>query len=234
MPPSWFHATLSWCPDVLLADLTKEMQERLPDFDQSKLILNATHTHTAPVTRFNIYDIPKDVMQPEAYCSFAAKRIGEAIEKAWKRRKPGSFTWGLGHAAVAENRRATYADGHAVMYGNTNQPDFRGLESYEDHDVGSLFFWNDDGKLLAIVVNISCPSQEVEGDMAINADFWHPVRETLRKRYGADVCVLGWAGRRRRSVAAPDVSKGRRGANASPAKGIAIAGTRSTHRVGRE
>ena len=73
-----------------------------------KLFLNATHTHTAPVTRPGVYDIPKaGVMQPEDYCGFAAERIGEAIEKAWKGRKPGSFTWGLGHAAVAENRRAT-------------------------------------------------------------------------------------------------------------------------------
>lgn len=180
--------------DMLLMDVKKVLQKRLPDFDQSKLILNATHTHTAPVTRSGIYDIPKDVMQPDAYCSFAANRIADAIEKAWNGRKPSSFTWGLGHAAVAENRRATYADGHAVMYGNTNQADFQGLEGYEDHDIGSLFFWNSDGKLIAIAVNVSCPSQEVEGDFAINADFWHPVRESLRKRYGSDVCVLGWAG----------------------------------------
>ena len=95
---------------------------------------------------------------------------------------------------MAENRRATYADGHAVMYGKTDRPDFRGLEGYEDHDVGTLFFWNDAGKLIAMAVNVSCPSQEVEGDSNINADFWHPVRQSLRKRYGPDVCVLGWAG----------------------------------------
>ena len=101
-------------------------------------------------------------MQVEDYCGFAAQRIGEAIEKAWKGRKPSSFTWGC-HAAVAENRRALYADGRAVMYGKTDRPDFRGLEGYEDHDVGTLFFWNEPGKLIAIAVNVSCPSQEVEG-----------------------------------------------------------------------
>jgi hypothetical protein len=180
--------------DTLLDKLRPAVRKQLPDFDQKKLIVNATHTHTAPVTRPGIYDIPAGVMQPEPYCAFAAERIAAAVKKAWNDRKPGSFTWGLGHAAVAENRRATYADGHAVMYGNTNQPDFRGLEGQEDHDVGSLFFWNSDGKLIAIVVNVSCPSQEVEGDSSINADFWHPVRESLRKRYGSDVCVLGWPG----------------------------------------
>ena len=133
--------------DTLLDKVRQAAQKRLPALDLKKLFLNATHTHTAPVTRPGVYDIPKTgVMQVDAYCAFAADRIAEAIEKAWKGRKPGSFTWGLGHAAVAENRRATYADGHAEMYGNTSRPDFRGLEGYEDHDVGTLFFWNDAGK----------------------------------------------------------------------------------------
>jgi hypothetical protein len=181
--------------DTLLDKVRHVTQERLPDFDLKKLFLNATHTHTAPVTQPGVYEIPKTgVMQVEDYCGFAAQRIGEAIEKAWQGRKPGSFTWGLGHAAVAENRRAIYADGRAVLYGKTDQPDFRGLEGYEDHDVGTLFFWNESGNLIAIAVNVSCPSQEVEGLSNLNADFWHPVRESLRRRYGQDVCVLGWAG----------------------------------------
>ena len=181
--------------DTLLDKVRHATQERLPDLDLKKLFLNATHTHTAPVTRPGVYQVPRTgVMQVEDYCGFAAERIGEAIEKAWKERKPGSFTWGLGHAAVAENRRAVYADGRAVMYGKTDQSDFRGLEGYEDHDVGTLFFWNESGKLIAIAVNVSCPSQEVEGLSNLNADFWHPVRESLRRRYGQDVCVLGWAG----------------------------------------
>ena len=181
--------------DMLLDKVHQAVQKRLPDLDLKKLFLNATHTHTAPVVHPHLYDIPKTgVMQVDAYCAFAADRIAEAVEKAWKARKPGSFTWGLGHAAVAENRRATYADGHAEMYGDTNRPDFRGLEGYEDHDVGSLFFWNGAGKLIAIAVNVSCPSQEVEGDSSANADFWYPIRESLRKRYGPDVCVLGWPG----------------------------------------
>jgi hypothetical protein len=147
------------------------------------------------VMRPGLYEIPeKGVMQVEAYCDFAAERIAEAVEKAWNGRKPGCFTWGLGHASVGENRRATYADGHAEMYGNTNRTDFRGLEGHEDHDVGSMFFWNDAGKLIAVVVNVACPSQEVEHDLSINADYWHPVRESLHKRFGADVCILSWAG----------------------------------------
>jgi hypothetical protein len=95
---------------------------------------------------------------------------------------------------VAYNRRAVYADGSARMYGKTDIPEFRNLEGYEDHDVNTLFFWNNSGQLLGAVVNVSCPSQEVESRSTINADFWHPVREALQKRYGEQLCILAWAG----------------------------------------
>jgi hypothetical protein len=36
--------------------------------------------------------------------------------------------------------------------------------------------------------------QEVGGQRSINADFWHPVREILRKRYGPDLHILGLTG----------------------------------------
>ncbi len=95
---------------------------------------------------------------------------------------------------VAYNRRAIYADGSATMYGSTTVPEFRGLEGYEDHDIGTLFVWDTAGKLIAIAVNVSCPSQEVESRSTINADFWDPVRNSLRAKYGDQLCVLGWAG----------------------------------------
>jgi hypothetical protein len=95
---------------------------------------------------------------------------------------------------VAQNRRAVYADGKAQMYGATDRPDFRGIEGSEDQGVEVLFFWDGDGKLFATAVNVACPSQEVEGGSAVNADFWHEVRESLRSRHGKDLLVLGWTG----------------------------------------
>ncbi|HUT12896.1 MAG TPA: hypothetical protein VMY42_20540, partial [Thermoguttaceae bacterium] len=67
-------------------------------------------------------------------------------------------------------------------------------EGYEDHDVGTLFFFDASDELIAVAVNVSCPSQEVESRTAVNADFWHPVREALHEKYGDQVCVLGWTG----------------------------------------
>jgi hypothetical protein len=171
------------------------VHDRIPDLDRRKVVLSATHTHTAPVTTEGDYEIPKDgVMQPAEYVEFLASQVTEAVAKAWESRQPGRVGWGLGHAVVAQNRRAVYADGRAQMYGATDRPDFRGIEGSEDQGVEVLFFWNGEGKLLATAVNVACPSQEVEGESAVNADFWHEVRESLRAQHGKDLLVLGWTG----------------------------------------
>lgn len=184
-----------YIPADILALVREKVKKRLPDLDGRKIFLNATHTHTAPELVVDGYSIPAEgVMQVAAYREFFVGRVADAIERAWNGRKPGDVTWGLSHAAVACNRRAVYANGTARMYGATNVPQFRGMEGYEDHDVGTLFFHNAGGKLIAVAINVACPSQEVESRRAVNADYWHPVRQELRKQYGKDLCVLGWCG----------------------------------------
>jgi len=173
----------------------EEVKSKLPGFDINKLVLNATHTHTGPVLLEGKYPIPKQgVIQPSEYVNFLMKRLSEVVVKAWESRQPGGVSWGLGHAVVACNRRSVYADGHAQMYGATNRPDFLSIEGYEDHGIEVLFFWDRNRKLIAAAVNVACPSQEVESRSAVNADFWHEVRQGLRKKYSGELCVLGWTG----------------------------------------
>ncbi|WP_165230513.1 hypothetical protein [Aquisphaera insulae] len=194
------HAILVACDlvgiDQAVLDRSRALlKDRLPGFDVRKLVVSATHTHTAPVYSDGQYLIPKDgVMQPLDYAEFLAGRIAEAAAKAWTSRSPGRAGWGLGHAVVAQNRRAVFADGKTVMYGVTGKDDFRGIEGPEDQGIEVLFFWDAEGKLLATAVNVACPSQEVEGDSVIDADFWHEIRQSLKARHGADLQILGWTG----------------------------------------
>ena len=58
------------------------------------------------------------------------------------------------------------------MYGRTDSPQFRNLEGYEDHDIGTLFFWNQAGKLLSIVVNVSSRPRRLKERSTVHADFW--------------------------------------------------------------
>lgn len=172
-----------------------KLKDRVPDLDPNKVFLSATHTHTAPVTLEGRYTLPKEgVIQVAEYVDFMTTRIAEAIEEGWKTRRPGKFGFGQGQAVIAQNRRAVYANGTSVMYGRTNSDQFRGLEGTEDHNLEVLFFWNQKDELIATAINVACPAQEVEGRSAVNADLWHPVRETLKAKYGDNLHVLGLTG----------------------------------------
>jgi hypothetical protein len=179
----------------ILAQVRDKVKPRLADFPIDKLFLAATHTHNAPVTVEGRYTLPAEGnMKPAEYVAFFSTAVADAVVESWQKRRVGKVGWGQGQAVVAQNRRAVYADGTAAMYGATNTPKFRGIEGYEDHNLDVLFFWDQQDRLIATAINVPCPSQEAEGGLAIHADFWHPVRETLRKRHGKDLCVLGLAG----------------------------------------
>ncbi len=179
----------------VLEEVREKVRPRLPEFDTKKLFLCATHTHNAPVTVEGRYTLPTGgVMKPAEYVEFMTARVAEAIVESWQNRRPGKVGWGQGQAVVAQDRRAVYADGTAQMYGATNTERFRGIEGYEDHNLEVLFFWDPQDRLIATAVNLPCPAQEAEGGLLLHADFWHPVRQTLRQRHGKDLPVLAWTG----------------------------------------
>ncbi|HTU25654.1 MAG TPA: hypothetical protein VMF30_09670, partial [Pirellulales bacterium] len=156
---------------------------------------SATHTHTAPETFLDNYDLPSSgIIRPDEYSRLLADRLAAGIVRAWQERRAGRVGWGLGHAVVAQNRLAVAHDGSAKMYGPTAVPNFARFEGYEDHGVEVLCCWDADGKLIATAINVACPAQEVESKSTVDADFWHVVRQRLRKEYGDQLVVLGWTG----------------------------------------
>jgi hypothetical protein len=178
------------------AKLRDRLAGKLAGFDLRKLFMNATHTHTAPVTStMSWYDVnDAGVMKPDAYVRFMLGKIADAVVKAWVARAPGGVNWGLDYAVVGFNRRMVYQDGRAVMYGNNRTANFSHVEGYEDHGVETLFFFDADNKLKGMVINVACPSQVVESARYLSSDFWHDVREILRERYSKDLHVLAWTG----------------------------------------
>lgn len=179
----------------ILAKVRDKVKPRLPELDPAKIMLNATHTHNAPVTLEGRYTLPESgIMTPTEYVEFMTSRVADAVVASWQQRRAGKVGWAQSQAVVAQNRRATYADGTAQMYGNTNSPNFRGIEGYEDHNLDVLFFWDQQDQLVATAINVACPSQEAEGGLLLHADFWHPVRQMLRERHGENLLVLAWAG----------------------------------------
>lgn len=189
-------------PEVFVQAVRDAVAKKDPAIDVQRLVLTATHTHTAPVLQPGTPGIPVNdqTMTVEETIAYLAGKISDGIVAAWKDVGPGKMSYGLDRNSIGFGRRVIYADGSAQMYGNTNRADFANLEGMDDDDVGTLFFYDRLERLKAIAVNVACPSQVVEGQSSVNADYWLPVRNRLKARYGDKVVVLGWG------AAAGDIS----------------------------
>lgn len=181
-------------PEVFVKAVRDAVAKKDGSIKVENIVLTATHTHTAPVLQPGTPGIPanEQTMTVEETIAYLADKISDGIVAAWKDLAPGKMSYGLDRNSIGFSRRAVYANGSAKMYGNTNQPDFVNLEGMDDDDVGSIFFYDRQDHLMAIIVNVACPSQVVESRSSVNADYWLPVRNNLKARYGQAVVVLGW------------------------------------------
>lgn len=187
-----------------LCEVKAAAEAKIPGFDASKIIFNATHTHTAP-RYYNAtgYDrAPKDRMNiypAEKYRAFLLEQVVGIVAKAWETAAPGSVAFGYGTATIGISRRSTYftdqgagnvkgdtfaVNGHGVMYGKTDNPDFAGFEAGAENDVNLLFTFDPQGNLTGALVNVPCPSQCTEHEEFTSADYWNEARALIRQKYG--------------------------------------------------
>lgn len=167
-----------------LQDSVKQrIKELITDFDESKLFLNATHTHSAPYP-----DIESD------YGAFLIDQLVKVVVTAWNSRNPAGISNAYQNAVTGFNRRVLYADGTAEMYGATDREDYIGIEGPSDTGVDMLFCWDLNKKLTGIIINVSCPAQVSESKYYVSADFWSEVRKQVKERYSDDVFVLAQCG----------------------------------------
>lgn len=182
---------LAFVERSVLHRLRESIKDRIKDFNTEKLFINATHTHTAPNLVEGWYAAQdKSVMTAIEYVDFLLECLSDVVVSAWDKREPGGISWAYDYAVVGHNRRAVYFDGSSRMYGVTNREDFDCIEGYEDHSLNLLFSWDQNKNLTGVVINIACPSQVTEGEYYVSADFWHEVREELKKRYSEDLFIL--------------------------------------------
>lgn len=167
----------------------------LPEINSDNVILYATHTHTAPdcssaVDSKSIYGVDLDVMAPAECQKYISEIIAKMAEQAWKSRKPGGISYGLGFAVVGHNRFWSKFDSKSVRRGNLNSKDFSHIEGFEDHSVNLLYTWDTNRNLTGVLINIACPSQVTGNEYQISADFWTETRNELVQRLGGKVFIM--------------------------------------------
>lgn len=156
-----------------------------------------------------IEEVPHDgveIASSDEYRHFLVGKAADAIREAYDTRAPGGIAYGYGYAVVAHSRRVAYFDdtskrpgaihnsthgvnGHAVMYGNTNDDQFSHYEAGADHFVNLLYTFDEAGALTGAIVNVPCPSQNSEAEYKLSADYWHDVRVAIRRKHG-DIFIL--------------------------------------------
>lgn len=186
--------------DAVRAGLRRRRDET--GLDPYSIALNATHTHTGPVIHIDSRQADHlpgggsganlEAMPIASYVAFAADRIVQAVVKAWMSRAEGGVSFGLGYAALGRGRRWVNADGKATMYRLTPPvyDTFRHIEGNEDHRVQVLATYDTEGALTGLVVNVPCPSQDIEEEWSISADYWCETRRELRRRFGERLFIL--------------------------------------------
>lgn len=208
-----------------LIDLAREKFSKLTnEIDAKKLIIAATHSHTAmkiagrgtaksksgeevhPAVKILEEFLPKDkmykanitadktVMTPEEGTELVTDKIALAAKRAWDSRKPAYYANEFGRAAVGMCRRVSYDDGSAEMWGDTNTANFVSLEGGNDSGIELIYTFDEDKKLTGVVANIACPAQILEQRSFISADYWGRTKANLRKKFGSGIYLLGLCG----------------------------------------
>jgi len=190
----------------MVEKIRTRVKQLLPELPAEKIVLNATHTHTTGdimgmAKAGKDYPCDLERMPTDEYQEFFVASVAGAIIDAWRNRQPGAVAWGYGYAVAGHSRRTVYFDdtskrpdsgscpgmavnGHAVMYGNPNDPMFSHYEAGADHFVNLLYTFDTQCKLTGAIINVPCPSQCSENEWALSADFWHEVRQNIAQTHG--------------------------------------------------
>lgn len=196
-------------PNAFYNNVCKRVGELEKEIDTTKIFLNAIHTHSAPCYHPEVKPIGsdpilhcqeslreedkvpyEDILTPAEYSAFACEIIAQALVDAWKNRKEGGIARAFGNARIGHCRRAVYSDGTAEMYGDTTRRDYVGMEAGEDSGVDMLFTFDKEGNKTGVIVNVACPSQDMESTYQVSSDFAGATREKLQKEFGPDFRMI--------------------------------------------
>jgi hypothetical protein len=177
---------------AVLAEARGRLAKQVPDFDVSRLVVSATHTHCAPAADDPLkwWEHDPALLSMDEFRSLLVDGIVSASARAWKTRSDAQLGSASGLASIGHCRRPLYRDGSSEMYGTTNRPDFIGMESGEDDTVGVIGAWTPAGELTGLLVNVACPSQVMEATYVVTADMFGEMRRRLRERLGRNVSIL--------------------------------------------
>lgn len=196
--------------DDLFGSIKKAVAAKCAEIDAEKVIVSATHIHTAMYYDRNPAGfadleakyLPKgsryvplqendEYIPGEELFGFLTERISDGIVKAWNARKPAAIAPAFGRAVIGHSRRVAFSDGTAKMYGIADKATFDELESGNDSGVELLYVFDADRKPMGALVNIACPAQVLEHCTFISSDYWGKARIRIKEALGDGFVTVG-------------------------------------------
>ena len=151
-----------------VAEAVAELAQQQFGIRREQLMLNSSHTHTAPVVRSNLigaYDLDAEqIARVLAFSQHLQEQTVRVIGEALKDLAPAKLSFGRSVGSFARNRRVRGADG--VIRGGVNEA------GPVDHDVPVLLIEAEDGKPRGIVFGYACHNTTLTGEhYAVSGDY---------------------------------------------------------------
>lgn len=193
-PMVWVTLDLVGFPGFMADDLFAMLTKKIGITDRAQLVVSATHTHNGPETGvlLNIFGEtlpPNQLDDVKQYRDNLLFKLELLVLDAYASKAAGKLSWGIGNATFAMNRRVI-ENGKWIDFGET--PD-----GPVDHDLPVLRATDNQGKLVALLVNYACHGTTlVPEHNFIHGDWMGSTQEMLEKKYpGVTAMVaLGCAG----------------------------------------
>jgi neutral ceramidase len=163
-----------------LVDEIRDAVAALLKTQRSHVLINCTHSHSAPTSSPVKIGGEQDRVRPEeeAYIRSLPHLILSAVKQAHAAMRPARVGSGTGCLALSSNRRQKLPDGRVVLGNNLDGP--------VDHSVGVICVDSRDGRPLAALVNYAChPIFIGSASRLISPDLPGPLRRTVERETGA-------------------------------------------------
>ena len=165
---------------------TRDLVARSGDLPAERILIAATHTHTAPSPTGLL-----GVERAAGYMDALPGRLATVIGLAARRLRPARAAWGAGHeAGVSFNRRFHMRDGTVRMNPGHLNPDIVRAAGPIDPELGVLWLEGDDGTPIACIASFSLHYVGTDSSRHVSADYFGAYSRWMQQLYGPQLVAI--------------------------------------------
>ncbi|HXI17902.1 MAG TPA: hypothetical protein VNM48_16190 [Chloroflexota bacterium] len=159
---------------------------RSGDVPSDRVLIAATHTHTAP-SPTGLLGTPR----ADAYMDALPERLATVVRLAAQRLAPARAGWGTGHEdGVAFNRRFRMRDGTVRMNPGALNPEIVAPCGPIDPELGVLWVEREDGSPVAVVASFALHYVGTDRSDHVSADYFGHYARWMQRIYGPDLVPM--------------------------------------------